>query len=213
MWTSRLAIVLALYFLLQPFRAMSASVEWNKFWYQDGEYASSMTVGPNGGRSFISWWNDYDTAGNLIWSVDPAPYMEISCAWMLVRPGDFIDEMFVKSRDGYFYKWGIFGEDDLRADYDIVFSANEDIWLGVAVTQNISTPNEVLFGWVQFHQDGDCHVSMVASALNLEGAGIRVGIGPIPEPSCMLLALIGCAFLSLRRGDRHCRSMSKGFSG
>ena len=176
----------------------AATVEWDGFYYYDWDEAeSAMTAGQYGACAYIHWFNNSDAAGNLIWMSDVGDYMEMCCAWMQVAVGDLIDESFVRSRDSYFYRRNLYGDEILRSDYDIVFPQEGEVFLGVAVARNYDKPLEVLYGWVQFHREPDGQVSLVTSALDLTGNGIVVGV--TPEPSAVLLLLVGCALLALRR--------------
>ena len=178
--------------------AYSATVEWNGFYYYDwDETEASMTAGHYGACAYIRWFNSKDATGNLVWKSDRGDYMEMNCAWMQVAVGDLIDEAFVRSRDGYFYRRNLYGEEVLRSDYDIIFTGEEDVFLGVAVARNYDSPSDVLYGWEQFHLDADGTVSMVTSALDIDGDGIRAGA--TPEPSSALLLLVGSALLALKR--------------
>ena len=123
--------------------------------------------------------------------------MEVCCAWMQVGVGTLIDETFVRSQDGYFYRRNLYGEEMLRSDYDVLFTGEDDVFLGVAVARSYDTPLDVLYGWVQFHRESDGTVSFVTSALDLTGEGMIVG--PTPEPSSAILLLVGGALLALRR--------------
>ena len=176
----------------------ATTVEWDGFYYYDW-YASesSMTAGQYGTCAYIRWFNSNDAAGNLIWKSDVGDYMEMCCAWMQVVAGDLINESFVRSREGYFYRRNLYGEEVLRSDYDIVFAEEDDVFLGVAVARSYETPLDVLYGWVQFHREPDGKVSLVTSALDIIGNGIVVGV--TPEPSVLLLLVVGGALLALRR--------------
>ena len=107
------------------------------------------------------------------------------------------NEEFVRSQSGYFYRRNLYGEEVLRSDYDIVFPADSDVYLGVAVARRYDTPLDVLYGWVQFHRDEGGAVSFVTSALDLTGDSVVVG--GIPEPSSALLLLVGFGLLATRR--------------
>ena len=179
--------------------AYSATVEWNGFYFYDwDETETSMTAGQYGACAYIRWFNSKDANGNLAWKSDRGDYMEMNCAWMLVAVGDLVDEAFVRSRDSYFYRRNLYGEEMLRSDYDIIFTGEEDIFLGVAVARNYDSPSDVLYGWAQFHLGTDGTVSMVTSALDGDGDGIRVG-SSTPEPSSALLLLVGGTLLVLGR--------------
>ena len=176
----------------------AATVEWNGFYYYDWfDAESSMTAGQYGACAYIRWFNSVDAFGNLIWQSDVGDYMEMTCAWMQVDVGDLINEEFVRSQSGYFYRRNLYGEEVLRSDYDIVFPADSDVYLGVAVARRYDTPLDVLYGWVQFHRDEGGAVSFVTSALDLTGDSVVVG--GIPEPSSALLLLVGFGLLATRR--------------
>ena len=176
----------------------AAPVEWNGFYYYDWDVSeSSMTAGQYGACAYVRWFNNCDAAGNLIWKSDGGDYMEVCCAWMQVGVGTLIDETFVRSQDGYFYRRNLYGEEMLRSDYDVLFTGEDDVFLGVAVARSYDTPLDVLYGWVQFHRESDGTVSFVTSALDLTGEGMIVG--PTPEPSSAILLLVGGALLALRR--------------
>ena len=131
------------------------------------------------------------------WEDKVGDYMEVCCAWMQVVAGDLIDESFVRSQDGYFYRRNLYGEETLHSDYDIIFAGEDDVFLGVAVARNYDSPLDVLYGWVQFHREAEGTVSFVTSVLDLTGKGVVVGA--TPEPSSALLLLVGGALLALRR--------------
>ena len=156
-----------------------------------------MTAGQYGACSYIRWFNGRNAGGELTWKSDGGDYMEICCAWMQVAVGDLIDEAFVRSRDGYFYRRNLYGQEMLRSDYDIIFTGGDDVFLGVAVARSYDNPSDVLYGWVQFHLDANGKASMITSALDVDGDGVRVGA--TPEPSSALLLLVGGALLVLRR--------------
>ena len=88
-----------------------------------------------------------------------------------------------------------------------------NFYLGFIATGSFTSDGLDRFGWYHLSVDDNMQMSILDVGIGFYGEAVVVGIGPIPEPSCVLLVLIGCALLSLRRGDRHCRSMSKGFSG
>ena len=190
--------LLAIIALLVCRVAFAATVEWNGFYFYDwDETETSMTAGQYGACSYIRWFNGRNAGGELTWKSDGGDYMEICCAWMQVAVGDLIDEAFVRSRDGYFYRRNLYGQEMLRSDYDIIFTGGDDVFLGVAVARSYDNPSDVLYGWVQFHLDANGKASMITSALDVDGDGVRVGA--TPEPSSALLLLVGGALLVLRR--------------
>ena len=127
-----------------------------------------------------------------------ASTMETCCAWGLANWGDLLDETYFQRQSSWFYKNGIGQDIRTVSDYEIVFEHEEDVYLAV-VAAWYEVPGELFFGWVHLVADDESGVRLLDSAFDLDGNSIRVGIGPIPEPSCALLALLGGALLVLRR--------------
>ena len=57
------------------------------------------------------------------------------------------------------------------------------------------------YGWLEYKVHDNGRFEILASAINLDGGGMIVGGGPlpIPEPSGVVLVLLGVAALFLRR--------------
>ena len=55
------------------------------------------------------------------------------------------------------------------------------------------------FGWLHLSVNDNLEISILDKGIGLNGEPVRVGGGPIPEPSCGLLLLLGGVALGLRR--------------
>lgn len=88
------------------------------------------------------------------------------------------------------------GEYEERADYSVVISPNESIYLGFS-SQSGTMIDSFTYGWVELGLDEDGKLTAFRSAWDMDGDPIRVG--DIPEPSAALLLLMDGAMLALRR--------------
>ena len=110
-----------------------------------------------------------------------------------------ITPKFIYSSPSYFAYAayiGSVGEHEERADYSVVISQGESVYLGFA-SQPGDMTGPVSCGWVELGLDGGGMLTALSSAWDRDGDPIRVGA--TPEPSSALLLLMGCALLALRR--------------
>ncbi len=76
---------------------------------------------------------------------------------------------------------------------------NDCRFIHLVATQVVNEyPNYYNYGWVQLRVTPD-DVSLIHSAINLDGDPIVVGVWDTPEPSSFLLLAAGGMLLSLRR--------------
>jgi len=91
---------------------------------------------------------------------------------------------------------GSVGEYEERADYSVVITQGESVYLGFASQSAIMT-DPTTCGWIELGLDDEGVLTVMHSAWDRDGDPIRVGA--IPEPSCTLLLLAGGALLALGR--------------
>ena len=80
----------------------------------------------------------------------------------------------------------------------------EDFYLGFRVHGYGEWVDTYWLGWFHVAVDENLEMSLLDAGIGLKGETVRIGIGPIPEPSCVLLALLGGALLVLRRKNLCC---------
>lgn len=190
----------------------SASVEWNTMrtyswtiWGDDVTWELSFdqsskldslcefTLSPSGNGSL--WRMVADSALSGCWTGMRVERMD---AGSVVSKGTI-------GRNGFFYETHAGGGDlEMRSDYDIYASEGEPIYLGIAVDSEVcmledgSFYSSPVYGWAGLMvADGEVHV--LGSAFDLDGGGMIVGGGAIPEPSSATLLLVGLAGLCLKR--------------
>ena len=74
-----------------------------------------------------------------------------------------------------------------------------DFYLGFMSTGSNAYDGVDRFGWYHVSVDEDLEMTLLDAGIGLYGEPVRVGIGPIPEPSSAVLLLVGVALLGLRR--------------
>ncbi len=198
--------------------AFSASVDWNKaFVVYEGVEASGVYERYTMGSPYLNMVAKRKGSGLEIWAQPEAnlvaanTFVLLDCALTecLISPES------IYSAPEYFayavYK-GSVGEYEERADYSVIISPEETIYLGFA-SQSSTLTEPITCGWVELGLDGEGRLTVIQSAWDRDGDPIRVGA--TPEPSSALLLLVGGALLALRRRRgspgggpvrcRHCR--------
>ena len=202
MRSERRTVVLALVSVLCAGFVHSASVVWN----QAG--VSKETVwggGPYycvGGESYSQ-----DRSMNLLFVIEGGTGGWIAsefCAGTctirtrMMSAGDVVDldSMFGPDKE-YFYV-GSVEPYDFSSDYAINPIIYDKVFLGFAA-EAWSDTYEVytVYGWIELNVAGE--PSVISSAWDMDGGGMIVGGGAIPEPSSGLMVLFGLAVLGLRR--------------
>lgn len=75
----------------------------------------------------------------------------------------------------------------------------EDFYLGFMVNGYDDWSDMTWFGWLHVSVDDELSMSLLDAGIGLNGEAVRIGIGAIPEPSCVLLLLLGLGVLGLCR--------------
>ena len=133
-------------------------------------------------------------------------------SWVLVEEGELVDASTTRNADSFFLHGWIDGQEDnwdLRADDPVVLPAQSAsrFYLGFATASSAAESypqydwTDVYYGWALFeYSDGE--LSLVNSALNVNGGGIYAGSAvttPIPEPAAGAFAALGALALLHRR--------------
>ncbi len=79
-----------------------------------------------------------------------------------------------------------------------------NFYLGFIATGSFTSDGLDRFGWYHLSVDDNMQMSILDVGIGFYGEAVVVGIGPIPEPSCVLLALLGGALLVLQRKNLCC---------
>ena len=136
--------------------------------------------------------------------------------WLVANKGDVASEATTRHRGNYLNHAKIDGETGY-ATYNLEGTAPQDYYLIFAVenlddyNNNVSDPRYA-YGWAHLAVNDDKSLSLLASAMSLDGSPLVVGA--IPEPSGGLLLLLGISLLALRRsalGSRERTNFSEEF--
>ena len=125
----------------------------------------------------------------------------VTANWLQARAGDIADASTTRNMKYYFNHCHLDHETGWQ-NRDIYSDAGSDFYLMFAVgstddyNNNILNPS-CLYGWAHRGVEGNGDIELLGSAIGLEGQSMTVGA--IPEPSSVVLLLVGCAVLVLRR--------------
>ena len=185
--------------------------EWLEYgFYGEAQYSIyiiSDNIVSEGGAlytPFISFQQLYDSV--LLQTVlDPIRYS--SGSWILARSGDIVSKDSIQAQNTYLFN----GNGETSSNYDIDYSitlnqsgmlylaffSDEYVVDRTAVEYTISD----IVGWVEvLYDEYGTGLSIGRSAYDLDGGPMIVGGGSaIPEPSGVLLIVVGIAVLLLRR--------------
>lgn len=132
-------------------------------------------------------------------------------AWLTAYCGDIVNSATTLHCSSYF-EYGLLENGEGQEEIPISVELNEVNYLKIVLQDGEqcfdyqdgtrTAMPDCYYGWVAYSVDSKGKVSVLSSALDITGSSIVVG-GVIPEPSCTLLMLIGCAGLLLKRAKRH----------
>ena len=182
--------------------AHSATVEWNKaFVVYEGCDASGVYERYTMGSPYLNMVAKREGTGLEIWAQPEANLVAANTFVLLdcvLTECTISPEYIYRSSDYFAYAvyTGSVGEYEERADYSVIISPGETIYLGFA-SQSSALTDPITCGWIELGLDGEGALTVIQSAWDRDGDPIRVG--STPEPSSALLLLVGGALLALRR--------------
>jgi hypothetical protein len=123
--------------------------------------------------------------------------------WIVANAGDEVSETTTRHKGNYLNHAKIDGETGYTI-YNLVGVAPKDYYLAFAVenlydyNDNVPDPRYA-YGWAHISVNEDKSLSLLGSAMSLDGSSLIVGA--IPEPSAGVLLLLGLSALALRRRE------------
>lgn len=208
-----------------PFIASADAVRWGGATITNGEAYNSSTFEYVDGAEIIysgpKDYNDWDSVAYYLQgyfgvsdSGDKTVIKGIghalsgACVFVKMEIGEVVSALTTLYSDEVFYQYGyVPGMEEIPenhrdgGDYDIEVSnyGTQVFHLGFWVEGGTRTEIIPLYGWLEVAVNGT-ELSIVNSAIGLNGQSMVVGV--IPEPSCTFLMLTGIAVLALRRQRR-----------
>lgn len=182
--------------------AFSANVVWDKAFvvYEGLDYSGvyeQYTIG-----SPYLWMTALRNGNSLeLWAQAEANLMTANTFVLLDQASmdSVISPESIYNSSAYF-AYAVYGDSvgeyEERADYSVVISQGESVYLGFA-SQPATMTGPTTCGWIELGLDGEGALTVLRSAWDRDGDPIRVGA--TPEPSSALLLLVGGALLALRR--------------
>ena len=121
--------------------------------------------------------------------------------WLVGNKGDMAGEITTRNQGNYLNHAKIDGETGYTT-YNLAGTAPQDYFLIFAVENVEDYIDQVpdpryAYGWAHISVNGDASLSLLGSAMSLDGSPLVVGA--IPEPGGGVLFLLGLSLLALRR--------------
>ena len=195
-------ILLFCFVSLMIVAAHGAEILWNTIELRpSGEWDGTTWYALN--TPYVSIGAEQIPTGVRFWA-DASTYMEFAGCLARAEIGDVISETYMESRGQYFYRadFDTGNGESAQTDYSIFLDYGESIILGLSVSYS-AAPAETYYGWFQMGLSDDGVLSVNQSAVGM-AAGDPIGVFPTPEPSGLLLLIMGTGVLGLRRrkGER-----------
>ena len=194
------------------FCATGAAVAWNEMHFEEslGRYELSFFYGRHSGDgqySFDAYLDFAIQTFDRAYTLTSMNYDDTAtgsiCNWLRAEKGTVVDELSTRHRGIYFNHCKADNEVSW-VDLPISGVMNEDVYLIVAVEDLLDYNNGVvdpkfLYGWVHLYVTDLGRVTMLESAMGLDGQAMVVGEGAIPEPVAGSLLAMGLVLLALKR--------------
>ena len=158
--------------------------------YSSGFFAYTIFYVSDYGSNFVITTHDLeDTLSGFIGN------------WLVANAGDEVSETTTRHKGNYLNHAKIDGETGYSI-YNLEGVAPKDYYLAFAVENLDDYNNNVVdpryaYGWAHIAVNEDMSLSLLGSAMSLDGSSLIVGA--IPEPSAWVLLVLGLSALALRR--------------
>lgn len=188
--------------------ANAAPFAWENFdeiWIYNGEYPH-VEHDPFSGyewytsRSpFFNVFGERVGSGLRFWA-QADTYMEFKNTVVLTVLGEVVSREYMDSQTEFFYtaEYSTSSESVARADYSVFLDVGESAFFAYSISSAMSGDELTWYGWMELQLNEEGLLVMKNNAS--EEAFKSIVVGGIPEPSCALLFLVGCATLMLKRG-------------
>lgn len=191
--------VVSLAAALLAMTTMAASVEWGAFQLV-GNSPGAVVLGYGGGAVYANTSVGMATtkSGSSLTIAESGTYLASFSAWTVAVAGEVVNADMLQDIDRLFYRCdGIQASNPFDVNYaeDTFYMAFETL---VWDNEEFYGPGKVEYGWVHLAV-ANGKLSVVDSAMGLEGQSMIVGSGAVPEPSSGLILLLGMTVLALRR--------------
>lgn len=130
----------------------------------------------------------------LVPTAIPESNLVYAGTFVLANPGDEISESYIKSRGKYF-AWAQYNNPDVFTDYQIMLERDKTVYLGFSAYEAVD--DWLRYGWIEIGLNDRGTLEVLSSAWDIDGGPVVVGM--IPEPSQILMYLLGIAAFALKR--------------
>jgi len=192
--------------------ANASTVLWNVVTKDTtGEYPSLRVAKNDSPPYFLSGFHmSVDVFGDrAVMTANPgATYMlSYAGAWLQADYGEIVNADSTLHAPAYF-EYGLLGN-GTASEESIIANVNLSNYLKFVLQdgeqcfdyqdgKRTAMP-DCFYGWVEYRIDTEGNLEVLASAIDIDGDSIIVGVGTIPEPLGGVLLILGLAELALRR--------------
>lgn len=204
--------VLIFFCVSAAFATNAANVIWNVVSIESGQYQTLCTRVSD---ENVSIWAGYEVAVSIndnLATLTPNPDGSLLIqhgSWMPAQYGELVSSDTMLRQKSYF-EYGSIDPSDFVYDLKAMVVETEVSQYLKFIVQSDSEIYEYLdgrrveiptcyYGWAEYLIESDGTISILSSALELDGGSIFVGGAAIPEPTSGVLFVVGIGLLALRR--------------